>query len=745
MPKKRKSLRGIMIGLILKLVVFCLLIIGLFIGSIFIGIFGPLPDTEELLNLKDETATLVYSSDKVLIGKIFAKNRTPVSIDVLPDYLIDALISTEDIRYYEHNGVDSRSLIRVIVKSILMGNQSSGGGSTITQQLAKNIYGRESYGILSMPVNKIRESFIAVRIEDVYNKQDILQLYLNSVPFGEDVYGIEAAANRYFNKKVSALDIDESALLIGMLKGNTYYHPRIHPERARDRRNLVLKLMNENGKISEDDLARLISLPLGLDYSNFSQEGPAQYFLYQVEKKANEIIENIEKEKGIRYDLEKDGLLIETTLDMKLQEIGLQSVRKQLSHMQDLLDNDPNVKKEKNKLRENFESDTIANRELWSWDGVEIKETTQLDSAWHYMSMLNAGTLILEPESGKVRVWIGGNHFRYLPYDLVLSKRMIASAFKPILYATALEDGFQPCDYLDNEEKVYEEYDDWAPKNYDGTSGDERALWYSLVHSLNIPTVDLYFKVGYQKLAGMCYLMDIEQDPPDNPSIALGTMSISLLEATRVYAAFANKGLMNEEIMIERILDSSGNPIYTSDIPDGKRVVETEVANTITAILQKAVNEGTGARLRSQYQLRSEIAGKTGTSQNYSDAWFFSYTSGLTCGVWVGARDPSIHFSKGAQGSGSALALPIAGNLLQSIEKQKNLRDTYMTPFRLSSHYEAAMECEGIRTKGALNRFFENIFQKKEGKKVDSTETNEGSKVKKFFNNLFKKKDRKKD
>lgn len=745
MPKKKKSLKRIFIGWTLKLALLCLVLIALFIGSIFIGIFGPLPTTEELLNLKDETATLVYSSDKVLIGKIFAKNRTPVSIEALPDYLIDALISTEDIRYYEHNGIDSRSLLRVVVKSIIMGNKSSGGGSTITQQLAKNIYGRESYGILSMPVNKIRESFIARRIEEVYSKEDILQLYLNSVPFGEDAYGIEAAANRYFNKKVSALDIDKSALLIGMLKGNTYYHPRIHPERAKERRNLVLKLMNENGKISDEELSKLITLPLGLDYSNFSKEGPAQYFLYQVEKKAMEIIENLEKEKGIRYDLEKDGLVIETTLDMRLQEIGLQSVRKQLTHMQDLLDKDPNVGKEKNRLSENFDSKIIANRELWSWDGVEIKETTQLDSAWHYMRMLNASTLILEPGSGKVRVWIGGNHFRYLPFDLVLSKRMIASAFKPILYATALEDGFQPCDYLDNVEKVYEEYDNWAPQNYDGTSGEERAFWYSLVHSLNIPTVDLYFKVGYQKLAGMCYLMDIEQDPPDNPSIALGTMNISLLEATRVYAAFANKGIMNGEILIERILDSSGQPIYTTEIPDGKRVVETDVANTITTILQKAVNEGTGIRLRSQYQLRSEIAGKTGTSQNYSDAWFFSYTPGLTCGVWVGAYDPSIHFSKGAQGSGSALALPIAGNLLKGIEKQKDLRNAYLIPFNLSSDYEAAMECEGIRTKGALNRFFENIFQKKEGKKIDSTQTKEDSKVKKFFNNLFKKKDNKKD
>ncbi len=711
----------------------------IFFLLVFSGAFGPLPHKAELAEIKDEEATLVYSADHKMIGKIFAKNRTPITFDILPQHLIDALIVTEDIRFFEHNGVDGRSLSRVIFKTILLGNRSSGGGSTITQQLAKNLYGRKDFGELSLPINKIREAILAVRLEKVFSKEEILLLYLNSVPFGEDVFGIEAASNRYFNKNVSELTVDESALLIGMLKGNTYYHPRLHPERALERRNLILDLLNQNQKLSDEEAKKLKEKPLKLDYSNFSIEGPAQYFLFQVEKNARTILLDLEKENGEPYDIEKDGLKIETTLDSKLQEIAATAIKKHLKSMQSLLNKDPGINTEKRKLQQAYQLQDKELREIWTWEGVKVENLSEFDSVWHYYKMLNAAMLVLEPATGKIRVWIGGNHFRYLPYDLVLAKRMIASAFKPVIYATALEEGWEPCDYFDNEIKTYEKYDDWTPSNYDGTSGDEVAMWYALSKSLNLPTVDLFFKIGFNRVEEMCFRLGIEKIPERSPSIALGAIDLSLWDMVPIYATFANEGKKPVPVMIERILDANDRIIYENKTSEDQYIIDPEITNTLTSMLQRAVNEGTGSRLRTQFNISSDLAAKTGTSQNFSDAWFFNYNPGMVCGIWVGARDPQIHFTAGVNGSGSALALPVAGYMLQNIEKDPSLRKNYLKHFQIPAKYQDLMACDGIRMKGTLNRFFENIFGKKEN--PDSAQQEE-SKVKQFFKNLFGKKNK---
>lgn len=709
----------------------------IFFLLVFSGAFGPLPKKSELAEIKDEEATLVYSADNKMIGKIFAKNRTPITYDIIPQHLIDALIVTEDIRFFEHNGVDGRSLSRVIIKTILLGNKSSGGGSTITQQLAKNLYGRKDFGRLSLPINKIREAILAVRLEKVFSKEEILLLYLNSVPFGEDVFGIEAASNRYFNKNVTALTIDESSLLIGMLKGNTYYHPRLHPERALERRNLVLDLLNQNQKLSDEETKNLKEKPLKLDYSNFNLEGPAQYFLFQVDRKARTLLQDLNKENGETWDIEKDGLKIETTLDLKLQEIARNSIERHLKLMQTLLDKDPGINVEKRKLQEIHQQQDKKMREIWTWEGVKVENLSEFDSIWHYYKMLNAGMLVMEPETGKIRVWIGGNHFRYLPYDLVLANRMIASAFKPVIYATALEEGWQPCDYFDNEIKTYEKYDDWTPSNYDGTSGDEVAMWYALTKSLNLPTVALFFKIGFNRVEEMCFRLGIEKIPDRSPSIALGAIDLSLWDMVPIYATFANEGKKPVPVMIERILDANDQVIFENKESENQFILDPEITNTLTSMLQRAVNEGTGVRLRTQFKISSDLAGKTGTSQNFSDAWFFNYNPGMVCGIWVGARDPQIHFTSGGYGSGSALALPIAGYMIRNIEKDPLLKKTYLKHIQIPVRYRDLMACDGIRTKGTLNRFFENVFGRKEN--ADSGQQEE-SKVKKFFKNLFGKK-----
>jgi len=481
-------------SLLKKILLYSILIIfssALFGLSLFLmvraGTFGPLPDKEELLAISNEEASLVFSSDSQLIGKYFAKNRTNIRWEEIPDHLKNALIATEDKRFFTHKGYDSKSYLRVFLKSILLGGKS-GGGSTLTQQLVKNLYGRDDFGLLSLPVNKIKEIIIASRIEMVYNKEELMLLYLNSVPFGEDVYGVESAAHRYFNKPARELEVEESAVLVGLLKANTYFNPRLYPERSLLRRNLVLSLMEKENYLSTETALRLRKLPLKINYENVNLNAPAGYFVYQVKKKSLEILETIKANSKKEYNIETDGLKIYTTLNMQIQEFAADAIKKQLTTMQPKLDRELEISHFKKQWLKQHHTQSDANEllnrevEIFNWDGIQTKNMNKLDSLWHYYKMLHAAVLVTNPKNGAVISWIGGNNFNYLPFDMVLSHRQIASAFKPILYATALESGYKPCTYLKNEEKIYPEYDNWEPQNYNYTSSPDStvALWYAL-------------------------------------------------------------------------------------------------------------------------------------------------------------------------------------------------------------------------------------------------------------------------
>jgi penicillin-binding protein 1A len=661
---------------------------------------------------------------------------------------VDALVTTEDIRFFSHNGIDGRSLIRVLIKSIILQKRNSGGGSTITQQLAKNLYGRPDHGLFSLPAHKIRESILARRLESVYSKQDILLLYFNSVPFGEDVFGIEAAANRFFNKPVSELKVEESALLVGMLKGNTIYNPRLHPDRALDRRNLIIGLMARNEIISIEEADSLKELALSLDYSNLKLEGPAQYFLYQVEKECERILNETESVTGISNDLKKDGLRVFTTLDNRLQVIASRSAMRQLARMQKLLDREPGLAAKRSQTFVNgstWDDEIKEKREIWTWEGVVVDSLTQMDSVWHYQKMLQAGILAMDPKNGKVRAWVGGNHFRYLPYDLVTSVHPSASAFKPILYATALEAGEETCLYLNNEEHTFSEYDDWTPRNYDGSTGGEAAMWYALAHSLNLPAVDLYFRLGLDKIERSCMRMHLPPLPDKAPSISLGTLEMSLYQMIQVYASFANGGFLVQPQLVEKILDGNGEVIYEVPQTESERVWDRETTEVITSMLQLAINEGTGAPLRSRYAVHSDFAGKTGTSQNYQDAWFVGYTTDLVCGTWVGTRDPSIHFTNGAFGSGSSLALPIIAGLVQGAESHKYLRNEYLNPFPESSFKLDTLPCPGLRKGPTIRSLWEDIFGPGKRTQGDTLGSEKGRALKELFRNIFRKRKRNDD
>ncbi len=723
--KKKLSLKRFFLKALLSAIAILLFAGGVFYWLVNAGAFGLLPTEEELLSIKNEEASLVYSADGELIGKFFAEDRTNVSYNELPKHLVNALVATEDKRYFEHEGFDTRSYLRVVVKSLILKDRSGGGGSTITQQVIKNLYGRKNFSFLSMPVNKLKEAIIATRLEKVYTKEDILLLYFNSVPFGEDVFGIEAAAHRYFNKPTKQLRIEEAAVLVGMLKANTYYNPRLNPDNSKERRNVVLTLMHNEKYISKAQLEQLKALPLELDYENFNVKSPAGYFVYQVKKKANSILEDIEEKTGKSYDLEKDGLTIRTTLNMQLQNFALKASEKHLKTMQKKLDDQLYRRRFKNqwlkKIKANKNYKNLSTEEhrvnLFDWDNKNTQYISSIDSLWHYYKMLNAAVLMSDPNNGQILTWIGGNSYRYLPFDMVLSHRQIASTFKPILYTTALENGFSPNMRLENEVKTYKKYNNWKPENFDHqqTPDSTVAFWYALANSMNVPTVDLYFKVGRSNLVSMCNKLGFPPIKLDLPSMAIGTLDLSLHEMVRAYSALANNGILPDYYMIDQILDANNKIIYQHRPKPVERVISKKTSEDITAILQTAVNEGTGTRIRWQFKVESDVAGKTGTATNYSNAWFMSYTPNLVIGTWVGCRTPDIHFTNGL-GTGSALALPIAGQILADIEGNFQLKRKYLKPFNLPESTYDVLANVPFQEKKSEQNFFEKIFNKKEEK-----------------------------
>lgn len=689
----------------------------LFFFAVYIGIFGSLPNKAKLSAINNLEASQVISSDNKIIGKYFTQNRTNITWDQVPDHLKNALIATEDKRFFTHKGYDIQSYFRVFFKGLLMGD-NKGGGSTLTQQLVKNLYGRHDFSILSLPVNKVKEIIIAARIESIFTKEELLLLYLNSVPFGENLYGIETASQRYFNKPASNLKVEESAVLVGLLKANTTFNPRLNPKNSLDRRNMVLDLMGKQAYLTVKEADSLQKLPLKLHYENITLEAPAGYFVHQVKQKTLEILENLKDENGKEYDLEKDGLKIYTTLNMQVQKMATESIQKHLAEMQKVLDKElENRNFKKAWLRKLKTDGNLADKdqekrnvEVFDWKGVVTKNMSKIDSLWHYYKMLNAAVLITNPKNGAVITWVGGNDFRKLPFDMVQSHRQIASAFKPILYATAFEHDFEPCNYMENTEKSYAEYNNWAPKNFDykSTQDSTVALWYSLSHSMNLPTVDLYFKLGRQKLLNTCNKLNFPKIKDDAPSMALGTLDLSLFEIVRAYGAFANKGQITEPAMINKITDASGKILYEREAAKHEKVFSVKTSQIITAILQKAINQGTGTRIRNQYGIHADLAGKTGTAQNYTDAWFIAYTPNLVIGTWVGASTPDVHFYSG-QGSGSSLALPIVGNVLRSIEQDAKLRKQLLTPFSIPYNIYDDMECDPYRQTG-ITGFFRRLF-----------------------------------
>ncbi|MFA6128174.1 MAG: transglycosylase domain-containing protein [Bacteroidales bacterium] len=657
-------------------------LVGIFILSIFLGAYGRLPEQADLLQYKNKTASLVVAENGELIGKFFAQNRTNIAYDVMPDHLINSLVATEDARFFQHTGIDTRSLLRVIFKSILFRDPDSGGGSTISQQLVKNMFGRKSYGFITMPVNKIREAMIAHRLEKVYSKEDILMLYLNTVPFGENIFGIEAAAQRYFNKTTGNLRIEESATLIGMLKANTTFNPHLNPESSRFRRNVVILQMAKYNYLERAAADSLCTLPLKLDYANLESAGPADYFLVRVKNDARQILADIKRATGKEWNLEEDGLIIRTSLNFKLQKLAMQSYREHLPEMQE-------------KLRDQYKG-TNGARIL-----REINDTLNLSDV-----ILHAGLIAIDPGTGEIKAWVGGINFQTNPYDQILARRQLASAFKPFIYAAALEQGIRPCQYLDNKPIEISGFDDWSPSNYDLSTGGKYSLAGALARSMNIPTVNLYMEVGFDRVNEIWEKMGFSFTLDNTPSLALGTAEASVYELAIAYSAFANGGYPVRPQGIVSISTPDGTIIYKgSFMRSEERIISYETSILMSAMLQKAVREGTGATMASVYGVTFPWAGKTGTSQNYSDAWFGAFNPKLVMVTRVGAATPAIHFNHGSNGSGSTLALPLVARTLKKTELDPTLRIELIAYFPgLPFELQGALDCPDFREENFMDK-----------------------------------------
>jgi penicillin-binding protein 1A len=683
---------------------------------VYTGALGPVPSVQELQNIQNHVSSEVYSNEKVLLGKYYYQDRTNVRYKDLPSHLIDALISTEDLRFYEHHGIDSKSALRVLVKSIFLQNKRSGGGSTIHQQLAKNLFPRKNYPLLSTPVNKFREMIIGVRLQKAYTKTGIL----NTVSFGENTYGIETAAYRFFNKLPRNLKIEESALLVGMLKGTYIYNPRLFPERSRTRRNLVLSRMLENNALEREVADSLCELPVVLDYINLSHnEGLAPYFREHLRLVLLDWAKNNPREDGTSYNIYTDGLKIYTTINADLQEYAEQAMNTQMTHLQGIFDrqwqnrhplgNNSSIiigKLEKTpvyrRLRKmGLSRDEIIDTlkvpkwmEVFTWQGIKKVEMSVYDSIAHYARFLHAGLLSLEANTGYVRAWVGGINSTYFKYDHVTSKRQAGSTFKPIIYSAAIKKGMDPCSYIPNDSVVYPEYNNWTPRNSKGGYGGYYSLKGALTHSVNTVSVKLLEETGIEEVIKHAEQMGITGELPEVLSLALGTGDVSLKELVCAYSVFLNEGRVVEPVFLKRIEDKFGNVLYEDDAAISNPVMDAHQARIMTEILKGVVDKGTASSLRTAYGFENEIAGKTGTTQHNTDAWFIGFTPVLITGVWVGGDHPGVRFRYGSYGQGATTALPIWARYMQRIYRDPLYRYSKELSFEIPDRVIRELDCE---------------------------------------------------
>jgi len=740
------------------------LISGLFLSGILFafalvllvrfGAFGKLPSEKDLANISNHNASEVYSSDGVLLGKYYIENRTIIDYeDISPD-IINALVATEDARFFEHSGIDFRSYVRVILKTVLMGDESGGGGSTLSQQLSKNLFPRKKHFILSIPINKLKEMFVARRLERLHSKDELLNLYLNTVPFGVNIYGVQVAAQQFFNTTARDLKTEEAAVLVGMLKANTYYNPVRNPNNALQRRNTVLTQMKKYDYIDATVCDSLMNLPIEVKYTKESHtDGIATYFREYLRHEVVKILKEHVKEDGTPYNLYTDGLVIHTTIDSRMQKYAEKAVKGHMKELQKSFDqhwkgqkpwgDDTVIVKEMKKsdrykaLKENgFSEKEIKNSfdkkqpmTVFTWEGEKTKEMSPLDSIKYYFCMLNAGFLAMEPGSGNIQAWVGGTNSKYFQYDHVRAKRQVGSIFKPIVYTKGLQSGYLPCDYFNNHLVTYTEYEDWQPQNADGKYGGVYSMGGALSKSVNSIAVDMNMRTGVEEVQKLAREMGVHSDIPKAPAIALGAVDLSLYEMLQVYGTYANRGLHVNPRYLTHIENNKGELIVNYEKDDKPtRVMSQDHADIMTKMMEMVVDSGTAKRLRFRYKLTNDIAGKTGTTQSHADGWFLGFTPNLVVGSWVGGDSPRIRFRSLSLGQGANTALPICGRFMSDVMKDSNFKKLSYASFPDPSiEVLEAMNCPGFHEEkppiaeeeGGFNQQLDNLLESLKLKKEE--------------------------
>ncbi len=715
----------------------------LFVLSVRFGAWGKIPDKTELSDFKYQRASEVYTADSVLIGKYYLFDRQPIPFEKIPEQLLEALVAIEDERFYEHLGIDYPSLFRVVLKTILMQDRSSGGGSTLTQQLAKNLYPRSERNKTNIAVNKLKEMFIASRLEAIYSKEEILTHYLNTVSFGDNTFGIESASLKFFNIRAEELTLEQAATLVGMLKATYGYNPRVFPQKSLDRRNLVLQSMVKNDFLSEKMKDSLQNLPLILNYRDYDyNEGLASYFREEVRKKLLKWTAE-QKEAGNDYNIYTSGLKIYTTLNSKMQRFAEEAM---ISHMEKLQaqfekshgKSAPWIKDKKliakmvkrtptytklkaDGLEESKIMDSLAVKRkmiLADWKGEKTVEASIIDSVQHYMKFLNTGSLAIDAKTGAVKTWIGGVNFKYFKFDHVAqSKRQVGSTFKPIVYTAALEVGIPPCTYFSAQEVEYENLKGWSPSN--SGDKDEDYLNYSmemaLSNSVNTVAVKVLEKTGIENVLVQAKNMGVFSELPNQPSLALGTGEIYVNELAGVYASYVNNGKAVLPYLIETITNQKDSILASFEPKRAqKSAFSKETGQIMLEMMKSTINQGTASRLRTTYKLNNDIAGKTGTTQNNKDAWFVALTPKLVHITWVGLDNHEIGFRSTSLGQGANAALPLFALWMQKMNREPEFNAITKARFpRPDTSVLRSLDCEPIKRDGFFKRLFKNPNKKR--------------------------------
>jgi penicillin-binding protein 1A len=674
-----------------------LLLLSLLITAIGMGWFGQLPPIEELENPKTQLASEIYADDGTIMGKYYFQNRSNANYEDLSPQLINALIATEDVRFYEHSGIDNSRLFTIIVYNLIGKRQ---GGSTISQQLAKNLFPRKNFkSIVDKAVTKIQEWITAVRIEQRYTKDEILTMYFNTVEFGNNSFGIRSASKTYFNKIPKDLNAKEAAVLVGMLKAPTKFNPIRNAENAYNRRNTVLNQMAKAGFITNDSCETFKKEAIVLDFQEESHnEGIATYFR---ETLRIELI-NWCEENG--YNLYKDGLKIYTTINPTLQEIAEQVIAEKMKQQQKLFyahwkGREPwgefkevltsamkrsdryVIGKKLGKSEEDIikEFNTKVKMRVFSYTRGEIDTVmTPMDSIKYYKYFMQVGFMSMDPTTGKIKAWVGGHNYKYFKYDHVnhTAKRQVGSTFKPFVYTAAIDNGFSPCTMVPNKPVSFEGYPDYNPSNADEKySTPTMTMYRGLKLSFNLVCLNVLKLLGddgIKTVIDYAQRMGIKSKVEPYPASALGTADISLYEMVGAYATFANKGIWTKPIYLTRIVDKNGNIIF-ENLPVTKEALSEQTAYVMCKMLEQTTTTGTAAKIKYEYKIPGACGGKTGTTQNYSDAWFMGITPTLVSGLWVGWEDRAIHFRTMNLGSGGSLAMPFWAEYMKRVTAKPGL------------------------------------------------------------------------